>query len=206
MTCRTMRLRFLPWVWEYIALSSGQGSKKTPARDIRAIANAFHMDKSVAASVKYVYAFLYPWLWLIFVLRRFMAFCFERDTTLFFSFVKCLESLPNLHILSIGCVYGPNTTSLAKALKGVNLPQIKALTLHPALYSLLEHCPNVEDIVCRTRGITNPFCDGFLRSLMSNQDSKLKRLSIPLALLPDAHRKQSSTPWDPRMTTMTDRL
>ena len=199
-------MRFLPWVWEYIALSSGQGSKKTPASNLYAIATAFHTDKSVTTSVKYFYAFLHPWLWLICVLRRFMAFELMRDTTLSVSFVKCLESLPNLHTLSIGGAYLPNTASLTKVLEGVNFPQIKTLTLHPVIYPLLKHCPNVEDVVCRTRGITNPFCDGFLRSLMSNQDSKLKRLSIPLALLPDAHRKRSSTPWDPRMTTMTDRL
>ena len=207
MTCRAMRLRFLPWVWEYIAPSSGQGSKETPASDLRAIVNALHTDKSVATSVKYGYAFLYPWLWLICVLRRFMALGFMRGTTLFFSFVKCLESLPNLHTLSIGCAHIPNTTLLAKALKGVNLPQIKTLTLPPDMHLLLKHCPNVEDVNCRTRGIADPFHDGFLRSLMSNQDSKLKRLAISLGLLPDdAHRKRSSTPWDPGMTTMTDRL
>ena len=128
------------------------------------------------------------------------------NATLSFSFVKCLESLPNLHTLSIGGAYLPNTTSLTKAFKGLNLPQIKTLILHPRIYPLLKHCPNVEDVVCSTQEGTGPSFDGFLRSLMSNRDSKLKRLAIPLALLPDAPRKRSSTPWDPRMTTMTDRL
>ena len=135
-----------------------------------------------------------------------MALGFMWGTTLFFSFVKCLESLPNLHTLSVGCAYIPNTTLLAKALKGANLPQIKTLTLHPGSYPLLKHCPNVEDVVCSTQAITSPYGDGFLRALMSNHDSKLKRLAIPLALLPDAPRKRSSTLWDPGMTTMTDHL
>ena len=64
MTCRAMRLRFLSWIWEYIALS-WQGSEETFVSNLNTIANASHADKSVAASVKYFHVFLFPCLGLI---------------------------------------------------------------------------------------------------------------------------------------------
>ena len=74
-------------------------------------------------------------------------------------------------------------------MKGVKLPQIKTLVLPSAAYPLLQRCHDVEDVVCTITDITRPPGDEFLRSLMSDPDSKLKRLTIPLALLPDPPRK-----------------
>lgn len=88
---------------------------------------------------------------------------------------------------------------------GVDL-QIETLILPPAAYPLLQHCPNVEDVVCLINDTTGPSGDEFLRSLMSNRDSKLKRLEIPLALLPNHLRKRSSTLWGSGMVITTDHL
>ena len=133
---------------------------------------------------------------------------FIEYTSISALFVECLKSLPNLHTLSIGSTNRFDPTPLAKALKGVNLPQIKTLLLLPENYPLLQHCPNVEDVVCSTRVINGPCCDGFLKSLLSNQDSKVERLTIPLVLrlLPNPSRKRSSTPRDHEVILMTDRL
>ena len=96
-------------------------------------------------------------------------------------FIKCLESLPNLHTLEIGRADGDITAPLEKALKHVELPQIKVLILPPAVHPLLRHCRDVEDVVyvVANRAILT---DEFLGSLASNQDSKVKRLTIPLTV------------------------
>ena len=103
-------------------------------------------------------------------------------------FVKCLESLPNLHTLEIGRADGDITTSLEKALKHVELPQIKLLILPPAVHPLLRHCRNVEDVVYV---VVNKaiLTDEFLGSLASNQDSKVKHLTIPLVSSGNPSRK-----------------
>ena len=104
-------------------------------------------------------------------------------------FVKCLKSLPNLHTLEVG-KWADNTTTapLKKALGRVKLPQIKTLIIPPAAHPLLRHCHDVEEIVCVT--MTKPrISHGFLESLASNRDSKIKRLVIPLTLWPDPSRK-----------------
>jgi len=93
--------------------------------------------------------------------------------------VKCLEFLPNLHTLEIGQAYGYITTALENSLKRVKLPQIKTLILPPATYPLLRHCRDVEDVVCVVRDETI-LSDEFLGTLASNQESKVKRLAIPL--------------------------
>ena len=129
---------------------------------------------------------------------------FTWSPTLFTQFAECLKSLPNLHTLTIGNAEDSSTTPLANALKGADFPQIKNLTLSPAAYPLLQHCRNAEDIVCTIRDVTGPSRDGFFRSLMSNRDSKLKRLAIPLALLPNPPRKSPSTPRDHGMIIMID--
>ena len=118
-----------------------------------------------------------------------MTVYFGWAKTTFPLFIDCLRSLPNLHTLSVGYANDSNTTPLANALGSVKLPQIKTLVLLPAAYPLLQHCRNVEDVVCTIRDISKPSCDGFLESLMSNRDSKLKRLAIPLVLLPNPSRK-----------------
>ena len=102
-------------------------------------------------------------------------------------FVKCLESLKNLHTLEMGPV-GAIAIRLKDALKGVKLPQIKTLILPPAAHPLLRHCRNVEDVVCVIeRKFVHP--DEFLKSLASNQDSKVKQLAIPLVLWENPSRK-----------------
>ena len=105
-------------------------------------------------------------------------------------FVKCLKSLPNLHTLEVGPWGGDTTTiPLKKALMGVKLPQIKTLIIPPAAHPLLQHCQDVEEVICLIiPGQVQSF-DGLLGSLASNQDSKVKRLAIPLALLPNPNRK-----------------
>ena len=96
-------------------------------------------------------------------------------------FVKCLKSLPNLHTLEIGCEENFATTPLKDALEDINLPQIKTLILPPSAHPLIRHSPDVEDVVCVVRHQTaSP--DGFLGSLASNRNSKVKRLAIPLIL------------------------
>ena len=80
------------------------------------------------------------------------------------------------------------TTSLEKALKGVKLLQIRTLVLPPTAYPLLQHCRNVEDVVCVAGRGTTP-TDGFLESFESNQDSNVKRLAIPLVLWPNPSRE-----------------
>ena len=105
-------------------------------------------------------------------------------------FVELLRLLPSLHTLEIGWAYDFITAPLEKALEGVKLPQIKTLIIPPSVYPLLQRCCNVEDVVCAIRGITTrPYSDGFLRSLMSNRDSKVKQLAIPLALLSNPSRE-----------------
>ena len=104
-------------------------------------------------------------------------------------FVKCLESLPNLHTLEVGrWAEDTTTTPLKKALQGVKLPQIKTLIIPPAAHPLLQHCRDVEDVICVIMGETQS-SDGLLRSLTSNRDSKIKRLAIPLALWPNPSRE-----------------
>ena len=107
-------------------------------------------------------------------------------------FVKCLESLPNLHTLEIGWTDDSITTPLMKALKGAKLPQIMTLILPPTAYPLLQRCRDVENVVCVVKDKTPSF-DGFLGSLASNRDPKVKRLAIPLILWADPSRKFLST-------------
>ena len=110
------------------------------------------------------------------------------DSSALSSSVKCLKSLPNLHTLEMGGMDDFITTPLKKALKSVELPQIKTLILFPTAHPLLQHCRNVEDVACMVRYQT-VFPAGFLRSLLSNQDSKVKRLTIPLIMGDNPSRK-----------------
>ena len=129
---------------------------------------------------------------LIHVLPRFMRVDLLWGGSSFLPFVRCLRSLPNLHTLEIGRVDDFNTTPLKNALKGIKLPQIKTLYISPASYPLLEHCREVEDVVCAVRD-QNALPDGFLGSLASNRDSKVKRLAIPLVTWAKPSRKRFRT-------------
>ena len=96
-------------------------------------------------------------------------------------FVKCLESLPNLHTLEIPQANIRVTVPLEKALKRIKLPQIKTLIMHPAAHPLLRHCHGVEDFVCVVRNMDkNIPSDSIVSSLASNRNSKVERLAIPL--------------------------
>ena len=128
-----------------------------------------------------------------------------RDNSAFPKFVKCLESLPNLHTLEIGWTRSPITTPLKNVLKGVELPQIKTLILPPVAYPLLRHCRNVEDVVCVVCCGTKT-SDVFLESLASDQDSKVERLAIPLVSLDNPSRKRFITLSAHRTIMVTDCL
>ena len=112
----------------------------------------------------------------------------ETTASKFPPFVRCLESLPNLHTLEIGRVDGSYVIPLKRALKRVKLPQIKTLILPPTTYPFLQHCCNVEDVVCVV--VYNTVAsDEFLRSFASNQNSKVRRLAIPLVSLSNLSRE-----------------
>ena len=121
-------------------------------------------------------------------------------------FVKCLESLPNLHTLEIGWTHRSITTPLENALKGVKLPQIKALVLPPAAYPLLRHCLDVEDVVCVAKYEASMSSDEVLGTLTSNQNSKVKRLAIPLVSWGNSSRERFSTLWGHCARTVVDCL
>lgn len=107
-------------------------------------------------------------------------------------FVRCLESLPNLHTLEIGQGDNSIATPLENAVKRIQLPQIKTLILPPTAHPLLRPCHNVEDVVWVIRDNTIS-SDEFLESLASNRDSKVKRLAIPLVSWGNPSRKRSNT-------------
>ena len=125
--------------------------------------------------------------------------------TVILPFVRCLESLPNLHTLEIGRTNGSITTQLKKALKRIRLPHIKTLIIPPETYPLLQYCCNVEDVVWVTRDNTVS-SDEFLGALASNRDSKVRRLAIPLVSWGDPYRKLSCTLCDRIARTVTDCL
>ena len=88
----------------------------------------------------------------------------------------------------MGCGHCSITAPLEKALDGVKLLQIKALILSPTAHPLLRHCPNVEDVVWVVEYATMS-SDIVLGSLVSNRDSKVKRLTIPLFSWGNSSRK-----------------
>jgi len=60
MTCRAMRLRLLPWIWDLLEPSSCRYGNENFEPNLVAIANASRADTFLAASVKYSCALLYP--------------------------------------------------------------------------------------------------------------------------------------------------
>ena len=184
MTCRAMRLRLLSWIWERVKclklVPCWYSAGGFPG-EFSAITRALRADTSLATSVRYFIcsSLQEPLLELNCILCRFMTICLMWGDSVLPLFVGCLESLPNLHTLEIGQVHGFIDAPLRKALSGVNLPQIKTLVLPPATYPLLNHCSDVEDVVC-VIGYRTILSEEFLESLTSNPDSKVKRLAIPL--------------------------
>ena len=104
-------------------------------------------------------------------------------------FVKCLESLPNLHMLEIPWADASVGSPLKKALKHIKLPQIKTLILPPAAHSLLRNCRDIEDLACASEASRKFPSDTILGSLASDRNSKIKRLVIPLILWANPSRK-----------------
>ena len=101
---------------------------------------------------------------------------------------KCLESLPNLHTLEMGEVAYYPPFQLRRLLERVKLPQVKALILPAHAYPLLEICHNVEDVVYVIQHGVTP-SDEFCEPLASNQDSQVKRLTLPLISWSNPSRK-----------------
>ena len=62
MTCRAMRLRLLPWVWERLEVPPrlGWGLEENCVQKFNAIANLLRADTFLGASVKYSCVLLYP--------------------------------------------------------------------------------------------------------------------------------------------------
>ena len=61
MTCKAMRSRFLPWVWERLELPSPWSpGTMTLSRKLTALANALHTDISLATNVMYFCAPFLP--------------------------------------------------------------------------------------------------------------------------------------------------
>jgi len=125
------------------------------------------------------------------------------NETKFPLFVKCLESLPNLHTLAIGRTDSFTTDPLKNALKRRKFPQIKALILALTAYPLLKCCHNAEDIDCVVgdRPVHKEKLPEFLASI---RGSKVKRLAIPLVSSCDTPSKWSATPWGHGVGMMTD--
>ena len=109
-----------------------------------------------------------------------MALNFVMEKAHVILFVKCLGFLPNLHTLEITWSASPLSGKLRKALRRIELPQIKTLILPVTAHPLLERCHEVEDVVCVVAYDWNVSSEEFLRSLALNRDSKVRRLVIPL--------------------------
>ena len=103
-------------------------------------------------------------------------------------FIKFLRSLPNLHTLEIGWADSRITAPLKNALKDAKFPWIKTLIFPPTAYPLLRHCRGVESVVYVIRD-RKKLPGGLIRTLESNLDSKVKQLTIPLAMWTDLSRK-----------------
>ena len=129
------------------------------------------------------------------ILRRVVSLnvCFGSG---FSFFVDCLQSLPNLRTLEIRWPDHDEffEEPLWNALKRVNLPQIKTLTIPPTAHPLLRHCHELEDVDFVIVEGRTACSDVILRSLASNQKSKIRRLAIPLLFWNDLSRKWSSAP------------
>ena len=103
----------------------------------------------------------------------------EEQITLF---VRSLNFLPNLHTLEIAWFREKHTHKLRKVLRNVQLPQIKTLILSVNAHPLLEHCLEVEDVVCVPKQDAGLGLEAFLKSIAFNQYSKVRKLAIPLTL------------------------
>ena len=65
MTCRTMRFRLRPWVWERIECPELVTNRSSGARILRKldiITKTLFADTSLATSVRYLITVPYPWV------------------------------------------------------------------------------------------------------------------------------------------------
>jgi len=65
MTCKAMRLRLMPWIWERvecIELAPNWSSEGGAPRKLDTIVGALRADISLTTSVKYFYTLLSPWV------------------------------------------------------------------------------------------------------------------------------------------------
>ena len=205
MTCKAMRLRLLPWIWDLIEPSRcRRGFPAYFLTNLVTLVDASHADASLATNIKYLCALFCPGVGLIRSLKRFMTVPVLLHDTIS-EFIKCLQSLPNLHTLEIASCDPCPRKWKKLAPKRAKLLQIKALVLPPAAHPLLRHCPNVEDIdwVMRDRIMTY---EELIGSLASTHNSKVKRLAIPLILPTHPSCKQWSALQDHVVRLVTDRL
>ena len=168
MTCKTMRSRLLPWIRERLDVEMlkpyNWSSGESVEGRLNAIINASHADTFMANRVRYLCTLSPLGSELICVLRRFMTVYLAWNESSIPLFVKCLGSLQNLHTLETGRTTDFSPTLLQDALTGVALPQIKTLVMPPIVHPLLQHCHDVEDVVCVVMD-ENPSYDRFLGSL-----------------------------------------
>jgi len=143
--------------------------------------------------VLYFLPFSFPDSELTCILRRVVSVDVSPESGFPF-FIKFLQSLPNLHTLEVRWwdIYDFFGKPLGNALKRVKLPQIKTLIIPLAAHPLLQHCHELEDVnfvVVEGRIVF----DAVLRSLASNQNSKIRRLTISFRSWINLSRKWSST-------------
>jgi len=202
-TCKAMRLRLLPWIWNLIEPSRcGRSYWANFSTNLTALVKTIRADTSLATSVMYLVISPCPWTRLTCVLPRFMTVdrpfipsSFKLSVSapaLATTFTECLESLPNLHTLEIGSeedTWLLSSRYFRQALMFAKLPQIKALILPPSAHHFLKPCTNVEDVDWVVGSRPAVISDEFLRSLASIQDSKIKRMAIPLILPGSPSRK-----------------
>ena len=122
------------------------------------------------------------------VLRKFVTVYLAWNKSSIPLFIKCLESLQNLHTLEIERTTNFSPTSLEDALMGVTLPQIKTLVMPPIVHPLLQTVTMSRTVLCAVMN-KNPSYDRFLGSLASIPGSKVERLAIPLFLWDNQSRK-----------------
>ena len=60
MTCRAMRFRFVPWVWERLELPGWTSPQKMLAKNLSVVVDAFHADMFLATCVKYFCVLPFP--------------------------------------------------------------------------------------------------------------------------------------------------
>jgi len=63
-------------------------------------------------------------------------------------FIRCLESLPNLHTLQLVHVHSEMTTTLKEAFEGHTFPRIRNVILPSCAHNILRCCPEVRQVVC----------------------------------------------------------